>query len=547
MNSKQPLYRLKSSTAIEPLVNKWVAWSHVLAPVVSSMHLRNYQIELLRSFIDNPEAHVDACKVPRLRTGRVVDLPIERVDEVKDFLVNTEAEQADNLRFAENAIAFHNQLASEADGHSLDSYYSKLPPELRGYVELLYDYYDHPIMRFFEGMLYRSGYYKKHLQSFRIIQQHDDSRPFFMNTPRLGETGEIHWHTPFDSSEVDQLFALDMTPRPLGDIRELLHLPVSAENSLLPLLTTEARPEYETPDKAALRIRYLGHACVLIEWRGISILTDPSVGVVPAAGGAERFTYEDLPARIDYVLITHAHQDHFFLETLLRLRSRIGCIVVPRAMGILYGDLSLALLLRAIGFKEVIELDTTESVAIPDGEIVAIPFLGEHADLAYAKTAYVVCLDQNRILFAADSDCLDPEMYRNIRHLLGPIQTVFLGMECVGAPLSWSSGSLLPRPPKHSINQSRRYKGCDSVRGTTLLETVGAERLFVYAMGLEPWLEFLLGLAYTPDATQIKESQRFLRLAREAGFLDARLLSGKEEFYLDSRPVQRSVAFSTTL
>src|SRR5919205_1678032 len=165
MNSKQPLYRLKSSTAIEPLVNKWVAWSHVLAPVVSSMHLRNYQIELLRSFIDNPEAHVDACKVPRLRTGRVVDLPIERVDEVKDFLVNTEAEQADNLRFAENAIAFHNQLASEADGHSLDSYYSKLPPELRGYVELLYDYYDHPIMRFFEGMLYRSGYYKKHLQS----------------------------------------------------------------------------------------------------------------------------------------------------------------------------------------------------------------------------------------------------------------------------------------------------------------------------------------------------------------------------------------------
>jgi indole-3-glycerol phosphate synthase len=38
-----------------------------------------------------------------------------------------------------------------------------------------------------------------------------------------------------------------------------------------------------------------------------------------------------------------------------------------------------------------------------------------------------------------------------------------------------------------------------------------------------------------------------LRLAREAGFLEARLLSGKEEFYLDSRPRQRSVAFSTPL
>jgi L-ascorbate metabolism protein UlaG (beta-lactamase superfamily) len=536
------LYRLNVSTAIEPLVNKWVAWANVLAPVVSSLHLRNYQTDLLRSYLDNPQSHAEACRNPRLRSGRVVDIPTERAAEVKNFLLNTEAEQADNLRFAESVIAFHNQLANQADGLSLDSYYPKLPQELRGYVELIYDYYDHPIMRLFEGLLYESRYYKKHLQSFRLFQQHDDSRSFFMNTPRLAQAEEIHWTVPFADPPVDELFELDTNPQPLGYIRELLGLPASAEKSLLPLLTTKQLPEYETWKGTEPRIRYLGHACVLIEWNGVSILTDPCLGVIPATAASERFTYQDLPARIDYVLITHAHHDHFCVESLLRLRHKIGCLVVPRSNGTFYGDLSLKLLAQALGFRRAIEIDALESISVGDGEIIGVPFLGEHADLPHGKTAYVVRAGQHRILFAADSDCLDQEMYRHIRQVLGPIQTVFLGMECVGAPLTWTGGSLLPRQPKHSISQSRRYKGCDSNRGLSLLEAVGAERLYVYAMGLEPWLEFLLGLAYTPDATQIKEAQRFLRLAREAGFREALLLSGKQELYLDSVPQQCSVS-----
>jgi len=534
--STQALYRLNASTAIEPLVNKWVAWSNVLAPVVSSLHLRNYQSNLLRSYLDSPQSHAEACRNPRLRSGRVVDVSVARAAEVRDFLLNTEAEQADNLRFAESVIAFHNQLSSQADGLSLDSYYEKLPPELSGYVELVYDYYDHPIVRFFEGLLYQSDYYKKQLQSFRIFRQRDDSRPFFMNTPRLPQPEEIHWSVPFESKQVDELSRLDTTPQELGYIRELLGLPSSAESSLLPLLTTKELPEYETWQGTEPRIRYVGHACVLIEWNGVSILTDPCLGVSPAAVDTERLTYENLPDRIDYVLVTHAHHDHFCVESLLRLRHKIGCLVVPRSNGIFYGDLSLKLCAQAIGFKRVLEIDALESISVADGEIIGIPFLGEHADLPHSKSAYIVRAGQHRILFAADSDCLDPEMYRNIRRVIGPIQTVFLGMECVGAPLTWTSGSILPRQPRHSISQSRRYKGCDSNRGLSLLQAVGAERLYVYAMGLEPWLEFLLGLAYTPDATQIKEAQRFLSLARESGLVEARLLKGNCDIYLDSLP-----------
>ena len=46
------LYRLKDSTAIEPLVNRWAAWTNVVAPVASSLHLKNYQIKLLEERID---------------------------------------------------------------------------------------------------------------------------------------------------------------------------------------------------------------------------------------------------------------------------------------------------------------------------------------------------------------------------------------------------------------------------------------------------------------------------------------------------------------
>ena len=41
-----------------------------------------------------------------------------------------------------------------------------------------------------------------------------------------------------------------------------------------------------------------------------------------------RYTYSDLPDRIDYVVITHNHQDHVLLETLLQLRHQIGTVIV---------------------------------------------------------------------------------------------------------------------------------------------------------------------------------------------------------------------------
>ncbi|HJP94903.1 MAG TPA: MBL fold metallo-hydrolase [Pyrinomonadaceae bacterium] len=532
--SRTAVYRLHDSTVAEPLVNRWEAWAHLIPPVPSSLHLREYQIKLLQSYLADPQVHADACANPKLRSGPFVDVAPRRASEVKEFLKRTEEKLAANLKLAQRTIEFQNYLVREAKGLSLDPFYERLPDELRGYVELIYDYYSRPAVRFFEGLLYESPYYRSDVQSFRIFrQQHDNSRSFIMSTPRLPESDQFEWNVPFAEAAVDEFFRLNSKPQSFGYIRELLGSPTASDELLLSLLSEKppvvSSQTWNGPDA---RILYFGHACALVEWKGLSILTDPYIGVWPVSGGIDRLTYDDLPERIDYVLITHNHHDHFCLETLLRLRHKIGCLVVPRSSGFFYGDLSLKLLAQKIGFKNIVELDCMQSIALPDGEIVAIPFMGEHADLPHSKSAYVIRTGNRRIMFAADSDCLDEQMYENVRRSLGTIHTVFLGMECVGAPLSWSCGPFFPVKPDHACDQSRRYKGSDSLRGQRILAAVGAERLYIYAMGMEPWFEHLLGLAYDEDAVQLRESTSLLNVAREAGFTHAERLFGKCEITL---------------
>jgi L-ascorbate metabolism protein UlaG (beta-lactamase superfamily) len=530
---KRQLYSLSTSTVVEPLVNRWSAWSHLISPVPSSLHLLHYQIKLLRSYLKDPKVHVNACRDVKLRSGTLVDIPAERASEVEDFLSNTENQASENIRLAKATTEFHNKLVREAKGQSLDPFYGRLPEVLRGYTELLYDYYNRPTVRFLESLLYESKYYRRDMQSLRLFKCTSDSaRPFFMNTPRLHQNGDIDWSIPFESPEVDELFKLDSSPRELGYIRDLLGLSAADEPQLLQLLANKAVAQHERWDSSDVRIRYFGHACLLIEWKGKAILTDPCIPVMPSEGGIERFTYDDLPETIDYAIVTHNHHDHFCIETLLRLRHKLECLVVPRSFGVFYGDLSLKLMAKKIGFKHVVELDTLESIQLPDGEIIAIPFMGEHADLPHGKTAYAIRAGNRQMLIAADSDCLDREVYDNVRRVIGGINALFLGMECVGAPLSWSCGPFLPFKPDFSHEQSRRYKGCDSTRAMSIIEAIGAKEIYLYAMGLEPWLEYLLGLALTEEAEQMKQAGWLLSSANQKGLIHGQLLFGKHEIHI---------------
>lgn len=529
----QNLYRLADCTVIEPLANRWHAWSQLISPLTAGFHLLNYQCNVMKSYIDDPASHVQACRDPHLYGGPFIDIPIDQVGEVSKLLHDVRLRQGKNMDLAKAVIAFYNMLVNEATGQSIETFYERLPLELRGYVELVYDYYNRPTLRILESLLYESPYYDRSLQSLRLFRlETDKSRHFFMSTPRLEETNEINWSIPFADEKTDLLFRLERESHPLEYIRDVLTLDSIDETTFQRLFTQAPFAPRKQPDFSLLRVRYFGHATVLVEWNGIAILTDPCIPVAPYQQGVERFSYNDLPDRIDFVLITHNHHDHLVLESLLRLRHKICCLVVPKSHGLLYGDISLKLMARKLGFNNCLELDSLDSIDFPGGEIIGIPFLGEHSDIAHAKIGYVVNIGGERMLFASDSACLDDSVYKNIRKIIGPIHTVFLGMECIGAPLTWHCGSLLPKVPEYNHDQGRRSHGCDASGGLRILEILEARRFYNYAMGLEPWLEFLLGLGLFEESKQIKESNKLLQKARGRGFLAAERLYSKQDIYL---------------
>ncbi len=531
----EPLYRLAPSTVVEPLISSWAMWVDMLSPLTYSLHLKNYQLPLLRSYLENPAAHVEAASDPELAGASFANVPVHRSGEVQALMERTEQDQVDCIQLAEAMTCFYDRLVKTAKGQCLDSFYADMPEPLHGYVELVYDYNCNPIIRPLESFLYSSPYYKPHLQSLRILEQKtDSSRPFFLNTPRVEEPDQIEWRIPFDCEDIDQFFELDNQPRALGFVRDLTGASSDQDAILRSLLTCQSRPAAGNWEQDAVRVRYFGHACVLVQIDGVSVLTDPWVAPRSSAGSIGHYSFEDLPDRIDFAVITHGHHDHFVPETLLRLRKRIKTLIVPRSSGVLHADPSLKLAAQRLGFRQVMEVDPLDRIPFGKGEIVAAPFFGEHADFPHAKSAYAVRAGGKQILFAADSNCLDRTLYRHLRRNIGSIDLVFLGMECVGAPCSWLYGALLPfRLPRH-LDQSRRTKACDCDAALAVLEELGSSRAYVYAMGAEPWLEYRMGLGNSEDSEQSLQAQRFIEECRKRN-VDAVRLFAKHEIVLSDR------------
>ena len=221
-----------------------------------------------------------------------------------------------------------------------------MPTCLQGYVELVYDLNNQPSFRLIEPLLYKSQFYDPSLQSVMLSEITGDDRPFVMSTPRLEKGNSLQLNIPFASSCYDELFRMKTQANSFENIRETLNLNDEDAIRLRSFLTAEKPRAYQKYRGAAARWRYFGHACILLETQGISVLLDPVLSYT-YENGISRYTYEDLPEFIDFVLITHNHQDHILFETLLQLRHRVGTIVVPRNSGGSLQDPSLRLLLNS--------------------------------------------------------------------------------------------------------------------------------------------------------------------------------------------------------
>ncbi|MEO0405798.1 MAG: thioester reductase domain-containing protein [Cyanobacteria bacterium P01_A01_bin.135] len=518
---------LKPNAIAEPLISQWYAWSYLIPPATAARYLTQSQIPILESFVAAPQAHVSALKDPAMLGGPFLHYGPERLPDVQALLDQTKAEQGRLLALSEAIAALEALLAAHPPGESLEPLYAQVPEALRGFVELVYDAQHRGSIRFIEGLLYRSEYYDPARQSVNLQIVNGDSRSFVLSTPRLpGDSLQVQ--RPFSDRAWDRLFAMRHTPDSASQVAAALGLDPDA---CFADLFTQTPPRTAPPYRGdGVRIRYFGHACVLIETSQVSILIDPLVsyeqtGETP---GLPRYSYADLPPTIDYALITHNHQDHVMLETLLQLRHKIRHLVVPQGQNGSLLDPSLKQALQQIGFDQVQTISELESLPLPDGEIVSIPVLGEHGDLNIAtKTAYWVTVKGRSVLCAADSNNLDSRLYKHIRHLRGKLDLLFIGMECDGAPYTWAYGPLLPQPVPRQMAQTRRLDGSNAERAIALVSQLQPQQVYVYAMGQEPWLTFITSIQYTESSKPIQESNRLVAHCRQRGIQSDRLLGCK--------------------
>jgi len=178
-----------------------------------------------------------------------------------------------------------------------------------------------------------------------------------------------------------------------------------------PIASAFAQPEPSKWSNTQLTLAWLGHSTVLLNFFGVTILTDPvlfsRVGIrLPGFTiGPKRLTapaleFSDLP-HIDVILLSHAHFDHFDLRT-LRCFNKSTRVITARATS----DL-----LKRTRLSHITELDWGESktLSAAAGEIKVTAFAVKHwgartqQDTYRGYNGYLIERNDRRIVFAGDT------------------------------------------------------------------------------------------------------------------------------------------------
>jgi L-ascorbate metabolism protein UlaG (beta-lactamase superfamily) len=520
---------LRPETKIEPLVCGWYAWTHLVSPLQHAMNVTYRHIPLLKSFLMNPRIHLAASRDASLFGGPFVHVSERQIPQIQQLVIDIQQRCSRLITLAEDLRKLDVRLQEVGRGHSLQEFYTRAPDSLSGLVEFLYDLNCHPRLRLYEELLYDEDLCSDTYE-LMLTREPEEERAFFMSTPRLKSVDNMFFKVHFADRRIDRLACLRTMPGSFSEIAKELAVPPEQLSEFRGFFT-EVPPSRRACGYAGggVRVRYFGHACVLLQTDCASILIDPMFAW-DADKNDGRLTFADLPDRIDYVVLSHNHQDHCAPEMLLQLRHRIGRVIVPRNNSGCIADPSMRLLLKHLGIPAVTELSPFEEVDFEDGRIVSLPFPGEHVDLdIHSRHGIYIEAKGRRFAFLVDSDGWDSGLFTRITRRIGDtLDALFLGMECHGAPLTWLYGPLLTKTISRRDDESRRLSGLNAARAWAVLQRFKVGQVFVYAMGQEPWLRYIMGLQYTPDSIQLKEVAQFLERCKAAQISAESLYISKE-------------------
>lgn len=136
-----------------------------------------------------------------------------------------------------------------------------------------------------------------------------------------------------------------------------------------PYLDEECPPD-------GLRLIWIGHSTVLVQFDGITVITDPifSERASPSQViGPKRYrdvpcTVDDLPRSLNAVVISHNHYDHLDLNTVTLLNEKYGLDLrwfVPMGLGEWF---------TRAGVDNVVQLDWWEENCVPEKNEISFVF-----------------------------------------------------------------------------------------------------------------------------------------------------------------------------
>jgi L-ascorbate metabolism protein UlaG (beta-lactamase superfamily) len=178
-----------------------------------------------------------------------------------------------------------------------------------------------------------------------------------------------------------------------------------------PIAPAFAKPEPSKWSDTQFTLAWIGHSTVLINFFGVTILTDPvlfprigirlpGVTIGPKRLTAPALEFHQLP-KIDLVLLSHAHFDHLDRRT-LRCFDRATRVITARATS----DL-----LKGTRFSDVTELEwsRSRSLSTAAGQIEITAFPVKHwgartqRDTYRGYNGYLIERNGRRVIFAGDT------------------------------------------------------------------------------------------------------------------------------------------------